>query len=90
MEVGHADDGADWVINCSPCVSLVLKTETSLGFYHNSGGLGGAFGQSFRGWTSVRRLANTKALVPDCVCWLGMLLASPCGASSGSHLLLYS
>lgn len=27
MEVGHTDDGVEWVVNCSLYVSLVVKTE---------------------------------------------------------------
>lgn len=75
MEVGHADDGAEWVVNCSPRVSLVLKTETSLGFYHNSGGLGERLasplgvGQVLGGWPTQKPL-SLIVFVGSACCWL--------------------
>lgn len=32
IEVGHADDGAEWVVNCSLDVSLVVKPRRCLSF----------------------------------------------------------
>lgn len=74
MEVGHADDRAEWVVNCSLCVSLVLKTETSLRLYHNSGGLGERLasplgvGQVLGGWPTKKPL-SLIVFVGSACCW---------------------